>query len=143
VEESDDAMEAAKSWRRLVESGVRSNLFVNGGGAPTDKQAAPVYEALEQLNDQLPKVVIFKHEDDRAGVPEGPVTVDADPDLVVLCGDALLLGKPWTPPCVCEPRGGEPGETCDECGGVVREPWMTLPQAEEKARDLGLEVRET
>jgi hypothetical protein len=142
VEQSDDPMEAAKHWRRLVESDVPSELCVNGGRAPTDKQAAPVYKALEQLNDELPKVVIFKHEDESAGVPEGPVTVGPDPDLVVLCGDALLVGEPWKPPCLCEQSKGEPGGACSRCGGEIRD-WVTLPEAEQKARELGLEMRET
>jgi hypothetical protein len=142
VERSDDAMKAAKHWRGLVESGVPSELCVNGGRAPTDEQAAPVYKALEQLNDELQKVVIFKNEDDWAGVPQGPVTVGPDPDLVVLCGDALLAGEPWWPPCLCEPPRGEPGKACSKCGGKIQA-WVTLPEAEEMARELGLEVRET
>lgn len=142
VEESDDAMEAAKHWRRLVESGVRSQLYVNGGREPSDEQSAPVYEALEQLNDGLPKVVVFKDEDDRAGVPEGPVTVGPDPDLIVLCGDALLIGEPWRPPCLCDEPDGEPGGVWGNCDGKVSN-WLTLPEAEEKARELGLELRQT
>ncbi len=136
-------MEAAKHWRRLCEAGVPAELRVNGGLVPTDEQTESVYQALEKLNDELPKVVIFKHEDDRCGVAEGPVTVGPDPHLVILPGAAALLGPPWRPPCTCEQSGDEPGETCSECGGEVPEPWMTLPEAEDKARSLGLELRET
>lgn len=138
----DDPMEAAKYLRSFRVKGAAVELFVNGR-TPTTEQAAPINEALEHLNDQLPKFLIFKDEDDCDGVPIGPVSVGPDPEQVVLYGEAAFVGEPYRPRCFCNEPGGKPGETCSECGREVPEPWLTLPEAEAKARELGIEVRQT
>jgi hypothetical protein len=138
----DDPMEAAKYLRSFFANGAGAQLLLKGGRTPTTEQAAPINQALEQLNDELPKFLIFKHEDDRDGVPEGPVSIGPDPEQVVLYGEAAIRGEPWRPRCRCEESSVEHGETCGECGGQVRV-WLTLPAAEEKAKELGLEVRES
>jgi hypothetical protein len=139
----DDPMEAAKYLRSFLVRGAPAQLFLKGGRTPTTEQAAPINQALEQLNDELPKFLIFKDEDDRDGVAEGPVSIGPDPEQIVLYGEAAMLGEPYRPRCFCKEPSGEPGETCGECGLEVPEPWLTLPEAEAKARELGLEVRRT
>jgi hypothetical protein len=137
----DDPLGAAKYLRSFLVRGAAVELLVNGR-IPTTKQVETINQALEKLNDELPKFLIFKHEDDRDGVPEGPVSIGPDPEQFVLYGEAAIRGESWRPRCRCEEPSGEHGETCDECGGQVRV-WLTLPAAEEKAKELGLEVWES
>lgn len=136
----EDPLEAAKCWRSFRLPWRSAELLINGR-APTAEHVAIINRALEQLNDELPKFLVFKHEYECDGMPEGPVWVGPDPEQIVLYGEAAIMGEPWSPPCRCEEPGGEDGDTCKECGGQVRK-WLTLHAAEVKAAELGLELRE-
>jgi hypothetical protein len=86
-------------------------------------------------------VLVFKHEAEVNGEPIGPVEIftdtRADPTK------AEVVEVPFVPTCVCERRQGFPGEHCARCGREIPEPWVTLAEARARARELGLDLKET
>jgi hypothetical protein len=83
-------------------------------------------------------VMVFKHEGEVAGEPIGPAVVVP----VSETGERRSVGIPYVPKCDCARPVGSPGGRCGRCGDRIGEPWVTLTQARERARDLGVELRE-
>jgi hypothetical protein len=84
-------------------------------------------------------VMVFKHESEAGGEPIGPAVVVPLSER----GESQGVGVPFVPRCVCARPVGPPGGRCGRCGDQIGEPWMTLTQARDRARELGIELRET
>jgi hypothetical protein len=94
----------------------------------------------------MARIVQFKHEEEVDGMPIGPMVIFDESEDDEDDGEgpeALLFGPPYVPPCLCEKPKGSPGEKCEECDREIRQAWVTLAEAEAKAAELGLELRET
>lgn len=86
-------------------------------------------------------VLLFKYEDEIEGEPIGPAVVSVDIHAVDP-SQVKVETVPFVLSCICEVRSGSPGERCGTCGGEIGEPWGTITQARDRARELGLDLVE-